>query len=123
MPFSWPRPDGIPLTNEAWASPARMLGSFDVHWVTAGGWWPKVDTTYRAPAAWLPQASIAFKDLVDHMARQVLGRASTAQLLQACCEHTGCTPGEIINANHALVRWRWAWLLTTLLDSPSHFTR
>ncbi len=53
-PLAWPRPDGAPLTGDAWSSPSRVLASFEAHWVLAGGWWPKVGVTYRRPPAWVP---------------------------------------------------------------------
>ena len=35
LAHQWPRPDGAPLGDAAWASPARMLSSFQMHWNSA----------------------------------------------------------------------------------------
>ncbi|GAA1913036.1 hypothetical protein GCM10009737_13070 [Nocardioides lentus] len=122
-PLAWPRPDGAPLTGDAWSSPSRVLASFEAHWVLAGGWWPKVGVTYRRPPAWVPRFPITFRLLVDHLSRTVLQRPSTAALLEACCLATGIAPGERITRDHHLVRWNMHRLLATLLDSPAHLTR
>ena len=60
---------------------------------------------------------------VDHLARTIHGRGSTAVLLQAACEATGCQPGTVITATHDLVRWEMPRLLTVFLDCPTHMTR
>ncbi len=36
-PFAWPRPDGQPVTNDAWATPSRMLASMGLHMNLSGG--------------------------------------------------------------------------------------
>jgi hypothetical protein len=53
----------------------------------------------------------------------ILGRRSTARLLQACCEGTGVRPGEYITKDHPIVRWLMPRLLGVLLDSPAHLSR
>ncbi|GEP32338.1 hypothetical protein NSZ01_01060 [Nocardioides szechwanensis] len=123
LPLAWPRPDGQPVDNDSWSSPSRMIASMDLHYVMAGGWWPDVGITYRAPAKWLPQPSIRFDVLVDHLSQQLLGRRSTSTLLKACCEAVALTPGSRITADHGLVKWDFSRLLTTFLDSPAFLTR
>jgi len=122
-PHGWPRPDGQPLDNESWATPARMLASMDVHWAMSGSWWPKVGITYRRHRDWLPRREIRLDVLVDHLSQQLLGTRSTARLLQACCDVTGLRPRTLITAEHDLVRWNFHRLLSTILDSPAHLTR
>ena len=122
-PHGWPRPDGLPQTNGAWATPARMMGSMRMHYTLSGGWWPKVDTRYRRPASWAPDYPIRFDDLVDHLARRILHRRATPELLQACCQATGVSPGERITRDHGLVRWGFPRLLVTFLDTPDFYAR
>ena len=119
----WPTPAGPPERAEDWASPSRMLNSFEMHWNVAGGWWPRAQVTHRAAASWLPRTSIRFDYFVDHLSRVVLGRRSTSRLLKACCEGTGVGPGEVITREHGIVRWMMPRLLGVLLDSPAHMTR
>ncbi|WP_051551743.1 DUF1800 domain-containing protein [Nocardioides sp. URHA0020] len=122
-PFAWPRPDGQPIDNASWASPARLIASMDVHQSLAAGWWPTDGAHYRRPAAWLPRPSVRFDALVDDLSRRILHRPATPLLLTACAQATGCRAGEVITAEHGLVRWGMYRLITVLLDSPAHLTR
>ena len=122
-PFGWPRPDGQPLDNDSWSSASRMLASMELHYALSGRWWPKEGIRYRKPKYWFPKRSIRFDKLVDHLSQQLLHRHSTAQLLQACCESVDTGPRERITRNHAVYKWLFHRLLTTLLDSPAHLTR
>jgi len=122
-PFAWPRPDGRPDDGVSWSSVSRMLSSFDVHYTMSGGWWPTVDASYHTPLQWLPAASVRFDDLVDHLSATMLGRPATAVLQSAAALAVGCSAGDVITADHAVVRWKMPRLLTVLLDSPTHFTR
>ncbi len=122
-PFSWAPPNGRPDTGAAWSGASRFLNSLDVHYTMAGGWWPTVGVKYRTPTSWLPATKIRFDQLVDHLARTIHGRGSTALLLQAACEATGCSPSTIISATHDLARWEMPRLLTVFLDCPTHMTR
>ncbi|CAN5535757.1 hypothetical protein BH11ACT8_BH11ACT8_34620 [soil metagenome] len=126
-PCDWPRPDGQPLDNQSWSSPARMLASMDVHWAMSGRWWPSEGISYIPPERWLPRKRIYFDLLVDHLSQQLLGRRSTGLLLKACllaCQDDGrLTRRTVIDADHPLVRWGFHRLLATILDSPTHFTR
>jgi uncharacterized protein (DUF1800 family) len=38
--YQWPRPDGAPETNADWASVSRVLASYRMHWLLAGGYYP-----------------------------------------------------------------------------------
>lgn len=124
MPFAWPRPDGQPLDNESWASPARMIASLSTHYAMAGGWWPDEGITYRSDAWWVSRFPMRFDVLVDRLSQEILHRRSTARLLQACCQAVDCTPHEQITREHPLIKWNgMARLLTTFLDSPAFLTR
>ena len=121
--YSWPRPDGAPERNDAWASASRMLGSFRMHWNLAGGYWPREAVSYRRPAAWLPQRRIRFDQYVDHLCRMIHGKGSTPRLLKAAVQATDCRPGEVVTAAHPVAGWLFVRLLAVLLDSPEHMTR
>ena len=123
LPFQWPRPDGPPDDAVSWGSATRMLNSWHTHWNMAGGWWPSKAVVYPAPASRLPQQSIRFDQLVDHLSRLLLGRRSTAVLREAASVATGIGLGATITADHELVRWKMPRLLAVLLDSPAHMTR
>ena len=122
-PFGWPRPDGRPDRADDWSSVSRMLNSFKLHYTTAGGWWPAKDVTYRQPVQWLPADPVRFDVLVDHLARKILGRPASPSIQAAAGQATGVAADAVITADHALVRWGMARLLTVFLDSPTHFTR
>lgn len=123
VPFGWARPDGPPITNGAWSSTSRMLGSFRLHWSVANGYWPTRDIAYRKPRAWLPEKRIRFDTLVDHLSRVLLHRPVSRSMLTACCQAVECRPRDVITRDHRLVQWQMGRLITTLLDSPTHMTR
>jgi hypothetical protein len=123
MPFSWPRPDGQPIDNDSWASPARLVASMSVHLDMSGAWWPTKGATYHPPAWWAPKLPIRFDMLVDHMSQVILHRRSTAALLKACCQALEVEPHERITKDHGVLKWNMHRLLGTFLDSPAFLTR
>jgi hypothetical protein len=123
MAFQWVTPDGPPDDMVAWASPTRMLNSFKLHWALAGGYHPRERVRYRSRRSFLPGRRLRFDRLVDHLSRTVLGRRSSARLLQACCEGADVEPGEIITPKHAVMRHKFIRVMAVLLDSPEHMTR
>ncbi len=122
-PFTWPRPDGTPMTNAAWASPSRVMASFQVHYTLAGGWYPTKGLRYKRRSSWVPRYPIRFDELVDYLSLRLLGRRSTATLLQACCEVVDYVPSERIVKGHRLLKWDLPYVLATILDSPTHLSR
>ena len=118
--FSWPRPDGQPVDNDSWSSPARMLSSMSNHYVMAGSWWPSAGIKYRGPRAWAGltkrKKKIRFDVLVDRMSQELLHKRSTAALLEACCTAVGTRPSTKINKDHPVMQWDFPRLLTTFLD-------
>ncbi len=120
-PHAWPRPDGMPVTDDVWASPARALASMSMHWSMAGGWWPTDDLHYRKPSAWVPEKKpVRFKDLVDEVSRDLLHRPATKDLLETASLATGCRTREKIDRDHELYQWGFPRLLAAVLDSPDH---
>ncbi|WP_309648208.1 DUF1800 domain-containing protein [Nocardioides sp.] len=122
-PHLWTRPDGAPQDNAAWASASRAMGSFQVHWSMATASWPTQGITYRPIRSWVPRYPIVFSELVDHLARNLLGRPSDASLLDACVVVTGVRPSASITRTHTVVTRGLPSLLTTVLDSPGHYYR
>ena len=121
-PFSWGQPNGQPIDNESWSSPARLLASMRFHMGVAAGW-ADAATVYRKPERWLPGKHPRFDELVDHLCRQLLHRESSKKLLKACCVAVDVKPYEPIDKDHELLEWKFPRLLTTLLDSPEHLSR
>jgi uncharacterized protein (DUF1800 family) len=121
--YQWPRPDGPPDRNSAWASATRMLNSFRVHWNFAGGYYPRANVVYKPARAWLPQRRIRLDAYVDHMCRMLHGRGSTSRQLHAVCQATGRKPREIITRDHPLADWLCVRMLAVLLDNPTHMSR
>jgi hypothetical protein len=126
-PFSWPRPDGQPVDNDSWSSPARMLASMHNHYTMAGGWWPSVGIRYRSPKSWAGlskrKKKIRFNTLVDKMSQEILHQRSTPALLEACCAAVDTRPRAKIKKDHPVMRWNFPRLLTTFLDSPYFYLR
>ena len=122
-PFSWPRPDGQPITNAAWSSASRVINSMDIHYTMSGSWWPTLDARYRSPQQWVPDFPIRFRTLVDHLSRSILGRPADAVMLRAAMTSVDLPADEKITRDHPLMQWLFPRLLTTFLDSPEFFQR
>ena len=122
-PLAWPRPDGQPLDNVSWSSPARLMASLRTHYTLSGGWWPTKGAHYVEPVDRLPEDRMRFQDLVDHLSRQILHQRASDRLLRACCDATGCKPREWVDKHHGVVAWDMPRLLTTFLDSPEFMSR
>lgn len=123
VPFGWPRPDGFPDVGHAWSSAARMMGSYRVHYALASRRYPSGAITYRTHASWLPQPQIRFDKLVDHLCRLLHGRGSTSLILGAACTVVDAQPGEIITADHRVIKYRMGRLMGLLLDSQPFLTK
>jgi uncharacterized protein (DUF1800 family) len=121
-PFSWGPPNGQPIDNESWSSPARLLASMRFHMGAAAGWADEA-TTYREPERWLPGRHARFDEVVDHLCQQLLHKESSKKLLKACCTAVDVKPYDPIDKDHDLVKWQFPQLLTTILDSPDHLSR
>lgn len=122
-PFDWARPDGFPDVADAWTSTSRMLGSWQVHWSLSGGFYPQTGVDYRSRASWLPRLPARFDEVVDHVARQLLGRPASAQMLKAASTYTELSPSTRIRKPDDLSPFRLTKLLATLLDTPAHMSR
>jgi uncharacterized protein (DUF1800 family) len=120
-PFCWPRPDGAPSDNAAWASPTRVLASLALHWTLSRSAGVAAGAVYRRPAEWLPRRSMEFRDLVDHLSRLLLHRPSTSVLLRACSEATAVQPRSRVSSTHRVVQSGWPTLVATVLDSPTFY--
>ncbi|WP_232680528.1 DUF1800 domain-containing protein [Nocardioides sp. R-C-SC26] len=120
---SWPRPDGAPIEASAWGSPLRALASLDLHWNLANRSYPTAQIVYREHAAWVPTFPITLRDLVDHLARTVLARRSTVEMLETCCLAIGLPADTVVTGvDHGAVTGM-PRLLAALLDSPEHYAR
>ncbi|WP_232676379.1 DUF1800 domain-containing protein [Nocardioides sp. R-C-SC26] len=122
-PQAWPAPNGVPQVSGAWASPGRTMASMKLHWLVATRSWPTLRVTHPTPASWMPAATMTFRDLVDHLARRLHGRASTTALLQAACLATGLTPTSTLTRNSSAANAAMPPLLAMFLDHPDHLHR
>jgi uncharacterized protein (DUF1800 family) len=120
--YTWPRPDGPPRTTESFCTPGRMLCSANTHWQLARGD-SIIDATFKPTTSWLPETSMRFDAYVDHLCRTLLGRTSTADLLNACVLATGVSPAAKITKTHMVATWRFVSVAAALLDSPQHMSR
>ncbi|CAB4709890.1 MAG: DUF1800 family protein [Actinobacteria bacterium] len=120
---TWPRPDGAPLSNEAWSSPLRALASVGLHWSLANRSRPTAQVVHRDPLSWLPPLPASFREVVDHVSRTLLYRPATSALVGTCVLATGVTPDTEITADHPFVVSGIPRLLAALLDTPEHYAR
>jgi uncharacterized protein (DUF1800 family) len=121
--YHWPRPDGPPDRAGVSASTTRMLNSWRMHWQLGGGFYPNDDVAYRSSRKFLPDSGMRFDELVDHMSRTLLGRESTAALLEAACKGCDVAPGDKITRKHAVMRHKFPRLTSAVLDTTEHMTR
>ncbi len=121
--YQWPRPDGPPDRAAVSASTTRMLNSWRMHWQLGSGYWPTVDVAYRAPRKYLPESGMRFDVLVDHLCRVLIGRGSTAALLEAACKGCDVSPADTITRQHAVMRHKFPRLISSVLDTAEHMTR
>jgi hypothetical protein len=121
-PLTWPRPDGQPVDNRSWSSPTRVLASVGFHWELANREFG-TQVHYPPPSSFLPASSMEFRDLVDHLSRQLLQRRSTPTLLKAACLATGLRPKDRVDARSPVFKGRWPAFVTTFLDTPDYFKR
>jgi len=127
VPFGWERPDGFPDNAAAWSSAARLMGSFHLHYTTAGGDWPNTGVTCQLHDDCLPQSSIHFDALVDHLCRaarpQVDKSRARCSVLGAACIAVDQSPSDIITWDHVLPNYRMPALIGLLLDTSQHLTK
>lgn len=121
-PLTWPRPDGQPLDNRSWSSPTRVLASVGFHWELANRTYG-TEARYPRASSYLPERSLEFRDLVDHVSRRMLHRPSTETLLRAACLSTGLRPRDVVTAKSPVFGRLWPSFATTFLDSPTFFQR
>jgi uncharacterized protein (DUF1800 family) len=121
-PLTWPRPDGQPLDNRSWSSPSRVLASVGFHWELANHAFG-TQVRYPRPSSYLPEKSMEFRDLVDHLSRVLLQRPSTETLLRSACSATGMRPTDLVTRRSPVLKSRWPALVTAFLDSPAYFQR
>jgi len=127
--YSWPRPDGPPLTGAPWSAASRVFNSYGMHQNLGGGWWPKEAVKYRLGAAWLPAPALRFDAYVDHLCRTWLGRTADERLLRTAVQAvTGperwaiVTESTTVTKDHSLGGWLFPRLVSALLDTPDHMT-
>ncbi|CAN5327259.1 DUF1800 domain-containing protein [soil metagenome] len=121
-PFDWPRPDGFPLVGESWSGVSRVLNSFHTHHLQAGGFFPKGQVQYRKPASFLPRLPAKLGAVVDHVARQMLGRPASANQKAAVSIRLGLAVTEPLTAER-LPDFKVIRMLDTLLNTPTHMSR
>lgn len=122
IPFSWPRPDGPPITDDAWAGTGRMLASWSVHDGCAWGF-PSGHVTYRTSTSWLPTMPATLDTITDHMARQLHGRPASAAVKTAS-RALFTLPGTYrFPSKTSFAPWRVNRLLSLLLNTNQHMTR
>jgi uncharacterized protein (DUF1800 family) len=126
--FSWPRPDGPPVTGRMYSTASRVFASYEMHMNHAGGWWPK-GATYRKGASWLPADSIRFDAYVDHLCKTWLGRPADARLQKAATTAVNgpetwarVTASTVVTPKHNVSGWLFPRLVMALLDTPDHMT-
>jgi hypothetical protein len=122
--FSWPRPDGFPESSAAWTSPARVLRSWTAHYNLAGNWWGSEQLSRPKPANVLPTAwPRTLGQLVDHQARLLLGRPSTAALRTAVASALNMKESHSFSSVAAVSDWTFVSIRGAVLNAPEGMLR
>lgn len=122
--FGWPRPDGFPETSAIWASPARVLRSWNIHYDLAANWWGSSDLyvpakTSQLPTAW-PQT---LAQLVEHQSRMLLGRSAPTDLKSAVASAVGRPQSYSFASASAVSEWTWVLIRAAVLNLPEGMLR
>jgi hypothetical protein len=123
-PFGWPRPDGFPETSSTWASPARILRTWDIHYSIAGGWWHPTDVHVTSKASSLPTKwPLTLGQLVEHQSRMLLGMSSTADMRAAVATVLDRKESSTYASASAVSDWAWTVIRSTVLNAPEGMLR
>ncbi|VXB49199.1 conserved hypothetical protein [Aeromicrobium sp. 9AM] len=122
--FGWPRPDGFPETSAIWASPARVLRSWNNHYDLAGNWWRSAEVYLPARKDQLPSAwPRALGQLVEHQARMLLGRGAPSDLQSAVASALNLPLAYEFNSAAEVTEWTWALIRGAVLNLPEGMLR
>ncbi|MCW2831340.1 MAG: hypothetical protein JWP31_2032 [Aeromicrobium sp.] len=122
--FDWPRPDGFPELSSTWASPARVLRSWNMHYTLAGNWWRSTEMSTPSRAAVLPTTwPLTLGQLVEHQSRMLLGRPSTTQLRTAVADTLNLPVGHVLKDVGAVTDWTWTVIRGAVLNTPEGMLR
>ena len=122
-PFAWPHPDGPPDVGDAWSSVSRMLGSWSLHYRTAGRWQPDTGVTFRTPESWLPPLPATVAEVIDHVSGQFLCPPADSRLTSVVAGRIDLPASTQLRTFDDLRSWRLARLLAAVLDTPEHMSR
>lgn len=121
---SWPRPDGFPETSSTWASPARVLRGWDIHYSLVGDWWGSKQYTAPTRANLLPTAwPRTLSQLVDHQSRMLLGQAATAELQSSVASALNMSQSKTFASAAAISDWTWTVIRGNVLNAPEGIVR
>lgn len=124
QPFRWPRPDGFPETSEVYASPARMLRSWELHYALPGNWWKSTAMTRPTQAATLPtQWPRRLDEIVEHQSRLLLGRSADPEALRAISRILQRPPSARWRRASEVDPWHLIVIRGTLLNTPHGMLR
>jgi uncharacterized protein (DUF1800 family) len=122
-PLAWAPPNGYPDVAAAWASAGGTLGRWNSHMSLAAHWWP--DQLTRPPLrSFLPSTLPATHgELVEALAKRLVFRTLPAAQRNAVLSLVGRSPTDPLHKGDEALTWRLPYLMSLILDSPSHATR
>ena len=122
-PMAWPQPNGYPDEAIAWQSAGGVLARWNSHMSLAAHWWPN---SLRQPAlrALLPKRlPTTYGAFVDDLAKRLVFRTLTPAhrtAVLAFLEHKASDP---LSSDSADLNWRFAYVVSLILDTPYHSLR
>lgn len=118
-PYRWPRPDGFPETTATYASAARMVRSWQIHYALSGNWWKSSSLSRPSVAGSLPAAwPRRLDELVEHQSRLLLGRVPEAGVVTAVSTMLGRKPDYAFRSVTDVSDWQLTVIRGVLLNTP-----
>jgi uncharacterized protein (DUF1800 family) len=122
--FGWPRPDGFPETTAIWASPARVLRSWNNHYDLAGNWWGSGQVYVPAKVNQLPTAwPRTLAQIVEHQSRMLIGKSAPADLQSAVASALNQPQTYKFVSANAVSDWAWTVIRAAVLNLPEGMLR
>ncbi|RYJ00700.1 MAG: DUF1800 family protein, partial [Actinomycetales bacterium] len=118
-PYRWPRPDGFPETTATYASAARMVRSWQIHYALGGNWWQSSSLSRPSAANSLPSAwPRRLDEIVEHQSRVLLGRIPESGVVSTVSAMLGRKPESTFAAVSDVSDWHLSVIRGVLLNTP-----
>ncbi|CAN5205185.1 hypothetical protein BH09ACT10_BH09ACT10_08610 [soil metagenome] len=122
--FRWPRPDGFPEVSTTWASPARILRSWNIHYSLGAGWWDTKNVVEAKRTTYLPKKwPRTLAQITDHQARMLLGAKASVDVRKAVASILDEPPSRVYKSAKDVEEWKYGLIRGTIMNAPKAMLR